>query len=121
MTFEYNKVSCFTDSIDIENPSNCCLVAKTEEGSIYLLIVKTNLGETTIFNFGPLKEYQLDNPYLSPKTSISCSVSKIKWSKSSVDNLIKNFLNLPNIVNVEEEPVEKALNYYIDLVRFLMI
>ena len=54
MEFEYLHQIVVGDTIDIDDIGNCAINAFNDAGEEYYLVVKTVLGWTEIFEFGPI-------------------------------------------------------------------
>ena len=87
-TFEYFKELRANDSLTIDNIGDCCIKAFNDDGQVYYILTKTNLGFTKIYQYGPL--YASDFGFGS---SYSCSMQSIEYSEKVLFKIIDNFLN----------------------------
>ena len=53
-TFEYFKEVRANDSITVDNVGDCCLKAFNDDGCIFYLMVKTTMGISKVYQYGPL-------------------------------------------------------------------
>ena len=49
MEFEYKPVAQFSATVDIEDIGQCALEAMSDANTFYYLIIRTVMGETTVF------------------------------------------------------------------------
>lgn len=87
-TFEYLYESVSRDSICVDDVGNLNIEANNDLGHAWFLSIKTLLGYTYIFQYGP---YALDIPVL-PIQSTTASISKIQYDEKKICKIIENFL-----------------------------
>lgn len=76
-----------TKALVIDNPANVCLVATNDSADEYYLYVGTELGTTTVVEFGPCLP---DTSVLM--TRFSLSYAQFEYKDKKVDKVINNFL-----------------------------
>lgn len=90
MRYEFFETKVVNSWIEIEDPGNCAIKALNETHQAYYLVTKTDLGVTTIFEYGP----SVENEELLPKT-VNCSFKRISYTDKKIDDAIEKFLNNP--------------------------
>ena len=88
MTFSYSGKIANTKALSIDNPANVCLVATNASADEYYLYVGTELGITTIVEFGPCTP---DLQGLGRHVSIT--YDQFDYSDKRIDMRIDKFLN----------------------------
>lgn len=117
MEFNYYYVQSAYGTLEIEDIGNCAIEAiDTTLHALYYLIIKTNLGFTSIMEYGPLA---IDMNIL-PK-STSCTYKRIEYSDSKLKGIIDNFLTNPkrNIDQAREIAPEEAYLNCIDIIKYM--
>lgn len=115
-TLNYNKVSSSLNSLDIEDISNFNLECTNNLGYFYFLIVKTILGESHIFTFGPLvPDFEI---LLS---GVNYSYNKIEYKEKKITFLIQKFVNdfRKNITDVRLISLDEILDVYADMGQYV--
>lgn len=118
MEFEYRPVQAFSALIDIENIGQCALEAFDCTQQCYYLIIRTILGESIIFEYGPI----VPDINILPK-SFSCSISRIEYNEGRLKKIISTFLmdnKSRSIDSVRELSMKKALDLCINPVEYMM-
>lgn len=95
--FPYFKEIVNNGELEINDIGNCCIKAFTDDGYYSLLIIKTIMGESTIFTYGPL----LTDFEELPK-NISCSINRIEYNPKKISIIIDKFLNNRGITQAME-------------------
>lgn len=54
MEFEYSEVKTYTQTIDIEDIGNCCLLTRDQIGRETYLVIQSILGFTKTIQYGPI-------------------------------------------------------------------
>ena len=120
--FNYNPVSMFSDEIELESVGNVCLKVTTSLDTLYFLVLRTSLGETTSLEFGPI----IPDLELLPDTMV-ITFKRFEFSEKSCNSMIAKFIanrRIHNIIvkteKVEIISYEEALSYGIDPFKYLM-
>lgn len=110
--FEYNVVPTPQSLLSIEQMSQCAIQGTNEQGYFYYIVIKTNLGMTTVAECGPVVPdiTMLPDGYKS-------SITRFNYDAKKVDGIIDKWLNdrkkvLTNAVLISEED---ALNQFRDV------
>lgn len=116
MEFEYFYVQSINASIDIDDIGNCAIAAYTDLGEVYYLVIKTILGTTMIFQYGPL----VDGSDILHK-SVNCSFKRIGYKDTAIQKVINNFLNNPyaKITQAIEISPEEVYENCIDIIKYM--
>lgn len=114
MIFQYTYIGTFLNEINIEDIGNCALVATTDLGSKYVLVIDTMLGYSRIFNYGPINT-SLD---LLPQQSY-CNFKRIEFSERKLQKEINNFINIRDINKVEVVEHGEALDICRDFISYM--
>ena len=86
-TFEYFKELKANDSITIDSVGDCCIRAYNDDGQVYYLLIKTVMGFSKVYQYGPLDcDLEICNNY-------SCSIQQFEYSEKTLSKIIDNFLN----------------------------
>lgn len=108
MRFEYLYETTSQDSIEINRIGQVCLKANDDSGNAIYLIIKTNLGWSSIETFGPIN---LDSNVI--KSGFFYNYSKIEYSeyklKKSIDKFLNNIICVTQVEEVEEEAIRNVL------------
>lgn len=120
-TFDYLYESVSRDSICVDDVGNLNIEANNDLGHAWFLSIKTLLGYTYIFQYGP---YALDIPVL-PIQSTTASISKIQYDEKKICKIIENFLIDPKrditqtriIDDLENEDLSKIHNLFDDYIK----
>lgn len=116
MEFEYFYVQSINASINIDDIGNCAIAAYTDLGEVYYLVIKTLLGTTMVFQYGPL----VDGSDILHK-SVNCSFKRIGFKESAIQKVITNFLNNPyaKITQAVEITPEEAYENCINIIEYM--
>ena len=87
-SFEYMHQTVALDSLDVEDTGNCCLNVLNDRADEWYLTISTDLGWTTIIQFGPLTA---DMDEL--QNSFYISRNKVPYNEKLIHKTIYNFLN----------------------------
>lgn len=112
--FEYLMKLKPEADITIEDIGNCCLRAYNDLGFGYLLIIKTDSGNTQIIEYGPFVE---DIDYLL--TNVSYLYDRIQFSESKICNRINSFLLRNNISQVDDVELDEVIDKIKSMVDYL--
>lgn len=110
MKIEYFYKTENQDSLEIDNIGQCYIVAYTDTGDQYYLSVQTEMGFTTILEFGPISEIEYNS-----KTFYINSV-EFEFSRYKIEKRIHKFLNtsgggmITQAMLIEKEELLDALN-----------
>lgn len=119
MEFEYRPVKAFDATIDIEDIGQCCLELMDTLGQSYYLIVRTLMGISTVFEYGPI----LVGETVLPKFVV-CKISKVEFSIPKIKKIISLFI-LDNEKGqkktefVRELSIDEALSNCIDIIDYM--
>ncbi len=105
MRFEYLFSRTAMEDIDIEAIGNCALECFTDNGAVYYLIVKTDLGMTQLYTQGPT----VPDIDMLPK-KVSVSYQRFSYSECRITKAIEKFLANPDITQVMEIDIYEALD-----------
>ena len=113
MEFEYFYVTTVGASVNIDNIGNFALEANDDMGQSYYLVIRTTLGSSRIFQYGPI----VTDISLLPKTC-SCTFKRIEYSDSKIKKIIDNFLNNPyaKITQAKEIDIVDALDKCVSII-----
>ena len=119
MEFQYDGITTYNSSIDIDNIHQICLKATDNHGFDYYLIIRTLLGECSTLEYGPLVG---GDPILPDSTSIK--FERFESDDYKLKKKIKKFLMPRNngknkIVDVVELNFNQALDEGIDLLNYM--
>lgn len=104
-TFEYIHVVSALDTFHVDDIGNIIISANNDNELEWILYIKTDLGRTTVKEFGPL------HPRLPiTKFGFDCHVENAEYNERKIGKIIDKFLNNPyrEITQVRE----------IDLIEF---
>lgn len=108
MFFEYLKTAQYLDSIEIESIGNCTLQAINDIANCWVLLISTELGNSTVIEAGPI---DLDFDEVAP--SVYISRTQFEYNEKRLHKSIHDFINNPkrNITTVEliEQDIGKTL------------
>ena len=116
--FNYYYVSTSMGQLNIEDIGNCAIEANDDMGASYYLVIKTNLGVTRLFQYGPIKP---DVNILCKTTT--CVFKRFDYSESKLMKAIENFLkpSFSNITQAREISCEEALDNCIDIIEYMRL
>lgn len=90
MTFEYLQRIVVDAQLDIENIGDCYLRAYNDFGEEFYLIIKTQLGETEVIEYGPcVPELQMLHQ------NYQITYSRFEYNQGKLERIIDKFLNNP--------------------------
>jgi hypothetical protein len=112
--FEYMMSIKAEADITVEDIGNCCLSAYTDLGFLYLLIIKTDSGNTEIIEYGPILE-DLD----TLPANVEYLYEKFQFSESKISRRISRFLVRDRITQVFEIEIEEAKDKIRNMVDYL--
>lgn len=101
MTFEYLQRVVIDAQLDVDNIGDCTILGRNDIGEEFYLIVRTELGWTEIFEYGP---YIPDLNMLPNNYNIK--YSKIEYNQGKLERIIDKFLNDPKKVISQAQVVE---------------
>lgn len=114
MQFNYLYTSTHNASIDIEDIGNVCLLATNDAYLEYLLIIKTEDGETKIIKQGPVI---VDSDI--PGAKFSITLEKNTYHMGRLMSTIDTFLRCNIISQVQILDLEEAKKKIKNLVDYL--
>lgn len=85
--FPYCNSVVHEDALEVEDIGNCAIKAYNDAGFYWILIVKTCLGITRIFNYGP----NIDD--ISAIINCSTSIEQLNYNTKKIRKEINIFLN----------------------------
>lgn len=117
MEFEYKPVAQFSATVDIEDIGQCALEAMSDANTFYYLIIRTVMGETTVFEYGPIVPdiKRLPNEVISKKITM-------EYNDTKINGMINKFIADRRGVIIEAVRVvtfEEALSSIKDLVVYM--
>ena len=71
--FSYFKEVVVNANLEIDDIGNCCIKTFTDAGQYSILIIKTVMGESTIFTYGPLLV-----DFESLPKEVNCNITRIE-------------------------------------------
>jgi hypothetical protein len=117
MEFKYKQVKQFEALIDIDDIGQCSLEITDSEGMCHYLIIRTLLGETTVFEYGPIvSDVQTLPDY------VSCRISKSSYDIIKIKKTITTFISdrgRIKVENVRQLVMSEALNLCKDLITYM--
>lgn len=114
MNFEYCITKLVGADIDVEDIGNTAIRGYSDNGFEYYLVVKTELGWTEIFEFGPV----ISDIEQLPK-SVSYSYDRIEYSENKISKRIDRFLNNNPITIAEIIDVDTAKSNMRNLTKYI--
>lgn len=114
--FEYFYTQQVNGILQVDNIGECCIEACTDMHECYYLIIRTSMGVSRVFQYGPIVP---ESEIL--EKSCTCSFKRLDFNEIKLGNIIKNFLNKPysNITQAQEISIEDALNNCIDMIEYI--
>ena len=102
--FEYFYTQQVNGILQVDNIGECCIEACTDMHECYYLIIRTSMGASRVFQYGPIVP---ESEIL--EKSCTCSFKRLDFNEIKLGNIIKNFLNKPyaNITQAQEISIEK--------------
>ena len=116
MRFDYMIQTIVGDSIDIDDIGNVALQMSNDRGEFWYLVIKTELGWTEIFEFGPV----VPDIEQLPK-SCALSYNRIEYKQGKIEDIIDKSINngYRGITQVCEITKEEAKNNMRNLVSYI--
>lgn len=117
MNFPYLIQTTATADIEIDDIGDVCLCANNDDMDEWYLYIHTNLGRTTIIEYGPINADLNELPDFT-----NCSFSRIDFNEKKLDTTIDRFLNNPHrvITQVREITAEEFRNCIKDITRYIV-
>ena len=105
-SFNYFYTTQSMGELQIDNIGQCAIQANNDSGEFWYLVVKTRLGSSRVFSYGPLAK-GVDFLHKSTKMSFK----RIEYDEGKIEKEIKGFLNNPfaDITQAMEISPEEAL------------
>lgn len=108
--FNYLKVTRFDDSIEVEDTGNCTLTAYNDEGKQWFLNIRTELGWSTVKEFGPVIAETSSIEY-----NFYYSYNKFEYKEKRLYKTIEDFVNnnrreITQIFEIDEEEFKSILD-----------
>lgn len=117
MEFEYKPVKMFDATIDIENIAQCALELTDSLSFNYYLIITTILGESIVFEYGPI----VPDIKMLPK-SVVCSITKVNYDLYRLKKIISTFIadrKNSKTQLVRELPMREALDLCLNPLEYM--
>ncbi len=116
MKFNYFYETLVNADIEIDDIGNCAIQAYTDMGTSYILLIRSNLGLSTIFTYGPL----IEGADILPKI-VNCKFERISYKENKLRDVIDKFLNNPyvKITSAIELDYNEALNKCVSITEYL--
>ena len=112
MTFEYFFVAKCNGELEIDDISNCAIVARNDIGNEYYLLIKTIYGETTILEYGPAQPDFMNIP-----DYVNINYRKFSFDQNKISSIIEKFINNPR--NIITQVTLESTNYILDNIKNL--
>ena len=93
MNFDYFTVQTVMANIEIEDIGNCAIEANNDNGEFWYLIIRTTLGSTQIFEYGPTIHTGI------MEKSVNCSLVSAN-SSDTLSNFSSRSLNFWSIASL---------------------
>lgn len=114
MQFEYLIQTTSNASLDIDDIGNVAIQAFCDSGNEYYLVIKTSLGWTEIFEFGPIIRDIKELP-----KRVSFTYRRIEYSESKIETTIDKFLNGYCVTQAMVVGVDEAKKYIRNLADYI--
>ena len=111
MRFKYKFSTLFEKELDIEDIGNCAIEVIDCKNQHYYLVIKTSLGTTSFFEYGPI----VPDIKLLPKY-VHNTFNRIEFSEYKMEKRINTFLTNAEEVNIIDK--DKALNSCVNLIEY---
>lgn len=95
--FSYFKEVVVNANLEIDDIGNCCIKTFTDTGYYSILIIKTVMGESTIFTYGPLLV-----DFESLPKEVNCNITRIEYNPKKIYAIIDKFINSKDITQAME-------------------
>lgn len=115
-TFDYDKELIAHSSIDVDDIGNCSLLGYNDSYFEYGLIVKTSMGKTQVFSFGPF----VPDVEILPD-EVNCNYQKIDYNEKKIINIINMWLNdkKKKLTQVRSVELQECINSYKNIIEYL--
>ena len=116
MNYQYLAQITTTADIEIGNIGNTCIQAFNDVADEYYLYLHTDLGRTTIIEYGPIVADMEELPDFC-----ICNYSVIDYNEKKIDKIIDKFLNNPTrkITQAQEISAEHFKECVKDIKRYI--
>lgn len=116
MNFEYFYTKQSIGNIEIEDIGNCAIEAFNDDGLNFYLVVRTSMGTTNIFTFGPI---WLDLEMFP--ANVNCTFKRIEFNEKKISREIQSFLNDPKskITQAFEIDTDEALSKCRSIIEYM--
>lgn len=116
MQFEYLHQIVVGDTLDVEDIGNCAIQAFSDSGEEFLLIIRTILGWTETFEYGPITPDMKELP-----KDVSMMYHRREYNEGKIKKAIDSFLNNPyhsisQAMVVDAETAKKDMRNLIDYI-----
>lgn len=114
--FEYSYVSTATGILEIDNPGQCAIRASNAFGEEYYMVIRTSLGTTYLFMYGPI----IPDLELLP-SKVICSVERFSYNDKRLQKIISTWLTDPKKAINKAEEVEdtEVFESCRDLIKYM--
>lgn len=115
MNFKYYYATTVMADIDIDDIGHCAIEAHNDIGEFWYLVIRSELGSTQIFEYGPTCHMDV------LEKAVNCSFRRIEFNEKKINKAIDSFLNNPyrNITCAEEIEISEALNNCDDILGYM--
>ena len=116
MDFEYMQRVLMDGVLSVDDMGNCTIIANNDVAESFVLVIKTVLGWTEIFEAGPIVP---DMDKLPNHTFVS--YDKLPFSESQIKKRIRTFLNdrLRGITQARVAEIEEAKKLLVDFGEYI--
>ena len=116
MDFEYMRRVLMDGVLSVDDMGNCTIIANNDVADTFVLVIKTELGWTEIFEAGPIVP---DMGKLPKHTFIS--YDKLPFSEVQIKKRIRGFLNdgLREITQARIAVLDEARKLLVDFREYL--
>ena len=114
--FKYNYLMTATGVLEVDNMGQCAVKASNDFGEEYYLVMRTSLGKTYMFTYGPIVP---DLDILPPH--VSCAVDRFDYNEKKIKMLITRWLEdgKKNITKAEEVEDTEIFECCRDLIDYM--
>ena len=110
--FKFAPVTDYTGVLDLDDIWNCCIEAVNDLDFAYYLVIRTQLGESTIYELGP---YAIDSTTLPDSGSVH--YFKTSSDAKRLTATIKKFLQDVKAVDAKTVTLYEMFASYIDALQ----
>ena len=114
MQFDYMKRTVVDASLDVPDIGNCVIIANTDDGEFYVLVIRSILGWTEIFEFGPITPDIKELPRYTGQV-----YSRDEFSEFRIKKTIAKFLNGYPITQARVSDIDEAKKLVVSLRDYL--